>query len=532
MFGLGFTKNLFNTHRLLESAITFLLFSTITQFCPQSAFSVTTKEEQVFTKHLAKEKVVSITYAGGSIPYGAALLDKGDYGEWQILKLEKDKVTLVKSGRVKRGSIPLTFLGFITGDAHALISVGETKDGLSLVDIEIYDLVENPGQKLFELKDVVEPGMEVVTPTSLLVWQKDPFYLNRNSFPLKYNYFTITFFPETGEYKFGHHLHKITSVPDDDGAILNNRAVQLYLQGELKSALSKLEDASLIASGERITIGQNIRFLEAEIEALKRQGESSTERNLEEPSQNPNGAGTTPAIPPLQPFNRSKLYYLLGDYDAAVMQLDLGTGKYLPDSLALLGLSYARKKDYPNLQRVTRVLINKHYPFLNDYFEEVCKIFFYNRDLKALQAYLEVLEKANPLSPTLNYLKAAVLVDSGRLAFAKELLLKYIERADNTGSDLALVKEYLFEIASVTGDYQLAERMKREVINSVKYDLRPLAYLYGFDGTIHTEIVKVPQNVGTRFEGNFEKLEIFAPVSPETPQPPLGGQDTGQQNKD
>ncbi len=484
------------------------------------AGNATTPEEQaLFQKSVSNEKVVVSAFAGGFYSFAGFLLDMGEYGEWRLLKLEKEKVVEVKSGRIKKDSIPLTGLSFVGDGSHALITVGERRQNRIFVDISIYSLGVNPGEKIFRLTKVLEPRIEQLSEYTLLLWQKDQSYYNLVSLPYKYNYYLITFDPTTGTYSFGFHLRKIPFNPEDEGVILNNRAVQLFLQGELKSAQQKLEEANMVANIFRNIINENMRYISAEIEAIKQsqKGTYSYNPSLENGPDNSNSPSVNQ---PLPSYDNSKLYYILGDYDTALMQLGGDRGKYQPDSLALLGLIYARKKEYANMQRVTRVLLEKRYPAMKEYYEELSKILFYNRDMEVLKAHLKVLEKADPLSPTLNYLKAAVLVDGKRLAFAKELLEKYINRADDGTRDLSIVKEYLYEIAKVMGDNTLAQKMFREVIDGDKVDLRYTAYVATFDGIIHTEIIQVPANVGTRFEGPFEKIEIIPPEIPETPQTP------------
>ncbi len=480
------------------------------------AGAVTAEQESAFRKSIGGKSVALEVFAVGSLPYAGYIVDSGDHGEWRLLRLENGNVATVKSGRMKKDNIPLSLITFVTGDAHALVSIGERKREDIFVDMRIYDMTENPGQELFFIEKVVNPRVEIVSPTSLLLWQKDDSYFNRVIPPYKYNYYLITYNPTTGNYTFSFSLRKVPTIPDDEGVALNNRAVQLFLQGDLIGAKEKLEEAGLLAQTFRNVISENFRYLNAEIQAL--------EEVLRTPSAgsggtvgNPSASGDEISNPIEYPIDRSKLYFLMGDYDTALMQLDTGTSRYTPDSLALLGIIYGRKKDYANMQKVTRILTEKKYPALLEYYEEVCQTLFNNRDMGVLKAYLKVLEKVDPLSPILNYLKAGVLVEGGRLAFAKEMLRSYLLKADDGNRDLSLVKEYLYELARLTGDAELADRMYREVVKGEKYNLRALAYLATFDGTPHSQIVKVPSGTGTRFEGEFEPLELFAPVTPETP---------------
>ena len=506
---------------IVLSAVAFLTASTV--LFPNRALAVLESQKHIFLKALEKEKVVRMSFAAGSQPFAGAILNHDSYGEWRLLRLDKDKVSLVASGRFKPEAIPLSFITFVTGDANALISIAEKQNGKVVADLYIYDMSIAPGQKLFELKRVVEPSIEEYSATQILLWQKDNSYFNSVAPPYKYNYYAISYDPMLNTYRLSFHLRKIEPTMEDEGLILNNRAIQLYREGNLKSAEEKLEEAVLLASAFRNTVMENHRLVKAEIDTLLGAGRfrepatASGSANLNSNSQaNPSSANSADII------DRSKMFYLVGDYERVVMQLEsAGSGGYKPDSLALLGLAYARMKDYANLQRVTKVLVERKYPALKEYYEEVSKILFYNRDMPALKAYLKVLESTDPLSPTLAYLKSAVLAEAGRLPFAKELLANYLSRVSDENRDLSLVREYLYEIATILGDTQLADRMLRDIVNADEVNLTALAYLSSFNGTLHTEQVKVPKTAGLRIEAPKQPLELFHNIGGEPPsQPP------------
>jgi len=482
-------------------------------------------QKQIFLKALEKERLARMSFAAGSQPFAGAILNHDSYGEWRLLRLDEDKVSLVASGRFKPEAVPFSFITFITGGANALISIAEKQNGKVVADLYIYDMATAPGQKLFELKRVVEPSIEEYSATQILLWQKDNSYFNSIAPPYKYNYFAITYDPMLNTYKFSFHLRKIEPTMDDEGLILNNRAIQLYYEGNLKSAEEKLEEAVLLASAFRTTVMENHRLVKAEIDTIlgaERSGEPVA-APAGSPTPTSDSQPGSPSTNHSEVIDRSKMFYLVGDYERVVMQLEsAGSGGYKPDSLALLGLAYARLKDYANLQRVTKVLVERRYPALKQYYEEVSKILFYNRDMPALKAYLKVLEATDPLSPTLAYLKSAVLAEAGRLPFAKELLANYLSRVSDEERDLSLVREYLYEIARILGDTQLADRMFQDIVNADRVNLTALAYLSSFNGTLHTEQVKVPKTAGLRIEAPKQPLELFNPIGGEQPpnQPP------------
>jgi hypothetical protein len=260
----------------------------------------------------------------------------------------------------------------------------------------------------------------------------------------------------------------------------------------MKAAVTKLEDALMVGQVDRGIIAQNRRLLARE------QGMLENRQTGEEPG----GIGAV--------FDSVKLNYLLGEYDLVLMTLESGRQKWSRgDRVALYGLCYARKRDYAELQRMSKVLIDGDYEHLTEYFEEVARILFYNRDLGVLQAYMKTLESRDSLNPTLAYLKAALLADAGRLEFAELVLDNYLSRVSDEERRLGECEEYLCEIATVLGHLDVESRTRNRLVRQVIWDLSDMAYLANFSGFLHTDIVKLTRNTGPRIIVPETPLEKF-----------------------
>jgi hypothetical protein len=192
------------------------------------------------------------------------------------------------------------------------------------------------------------------------------------------------------------------------------------------------------------------------------------------------------------------------------MSLESGERKWSRGNrVAFYGLCYARKREYTEMQQMTKVLIDGGYEHLGEYFEEVARILFYNRDLGVLKAYLDSLERRDPLNPTLAYLKAAVLADAGRLEFAELLLDDYLSRVSDEDLYLGECEEYLCEISSILGHLDVESRTRRRLMRQIVWDLSDMAFLANFNGFLHTDVVKVSTGVGTRITVPEEPLDKF-----------------------
>jgi|GEM_PF-2443607 len=470
-----------------------------------------TEEDQArFRDFLRKDAVARWEFAAGRLPFAGAVVSYDSHGEWMLLRLVDGKVQEVKTGKLTREQIPRSTVEFIVGGAHALVQVGERVGNDEVFDLAIYDMVNEPGNQLFEMRHICNLSMDLAGPAEILLWQKDLSFFNRQLPPFKYNYFAIVYDEQLGSYTFDFHLRPVP-FSDDAGVMLNNRAVQMYREGDLKGALAKFDDAALIAGAFQSVISRNRLMVQRELEVL-------AERPAPGVIPGPAGEGGEETTVPAGIFDQIKLYYLQGEYDLAVMSIGEGGARYRPDDLAIMGLAFARKKDYSELQRITRVLVGERYPGLVLYYEEVSRIAFYNRDLEQVKAHLKVIEKLAPLSPTLAFLKAAVLADSGRYAFAQSMLETYLSHVSDEEYELSEVREFLYEMAMLNGNNPLASRIFQRLMDGPKRDLRAAAYLLNFTGKPHTEIVKVSPTIAGGIElPEGARLEHISTVEPGIP---------------
>ena len=474
------------------------------------AQAATEEQRAKFRDYYRKETVVRWEFAPGRLPFAAAVLTNDSFGEWVLLRLEKGNVQEVRRGKLTREQIPRSTVEFIMGGAHALVQVGERRGNDEVFDLVIYDMVNQPGNRLFEMSRVYNLSMDMVGPAELLLWQKHASYFNRLLPPFKYNYFCIVYDEQLGRYTFDFHLRRVPFT-SDQGVLLNNRAVQMYCEGDLKGALAKFNDAALIAETYQSVISRNRRLVQREMEVL-------AQRPAPGVTLGDGGDVADQDSLPGAVFDETKLRYLQGEYDLAVMSFGSSGAHYRPDDLAIMGMAFARKKDYAELQRITRVLVENRYAGLTPYYEEVSRILFYNRDMSQLRAYLKVLERVEPLSPTLNFLKAAVLADGGRYAFAQRMLDTYLSHVSDERYELSEVREFLYEMAMLNGDEATASRVFERLMRAPKRDLRAIAYLLNFTGKPHTERVQVSPNLGKGIEvPTGARLKQFLPVAPGSP---------------
>lgn len=493
-----------------------LLFGLAALQASIQAQAATEEQRAKFRNYYDSETVVRWEFAPARLPFAGAILSHNSFGEWVLLRLEKGDVEVVKSGKLKPEQIQRSAVDFIAGGGHALVQIAERTGNDEVMDLFIYDMVNQPGNELFKMVRIYNPGIDLVGPTEVLLWQKSPWYYNRLLPPFKYNYFSISYDSQAGRYTFGF-LVRMILAGDDQGVLLNNRAVQIYCEGDLKGALTKLDDAALITRSYQAEIMRNQRFVKRETEVLAEKPAPGADLGLSDGGEE----GTTIPMPA---FDNTKLLYLLGDYDMVTMSIGGSGARYRPDDLAYMGMAYARKQNYAELQRITRVLTENRYRGLTAYYENVSEIMFYNRDLAQLRAYLKVLEEREPLSPTLNFLKAAVLAEGGRYAFAQSMLEAYLSHVSDDQYDLSGVREYLYEMAMMNGDTATASRTYKRLMQAPKRDLRAIAYLLNFTGRPRTEMIRVSPGIGERIEvPEGARLERFAPVgSGAPPQIPPG----------
>ena len=458
-----------------------------------TAWSVMPEDEAAFKTHLSGQKVVQWAFAPSDLQVAAAIVDYGTYGEYCIYGRKGGEITAMVTGKLRPEQIQGSRCHFIMGGAHLLVVLREDFANASLSSLLIHDLTsDDPSRRIFSIPRVYDLRYELLSLTELILWQKDRAFYNQGVPPYKYNYFLVSYDKTQNRYTFDFHLRNIVAAQDEDGVMLNNRAIQLYRQGNLKSAKTKLEDALMVGQVERGIIAQNRRLL-------------AREQGMLENRQTGEGADGVGAA-----FDSVKLSYLLGEYDLALMTLESGRQRWSRGNrIALYGLCYARKRDYAELQRMSKVLIDGDYEYLTEYFEEVARILFYNRDLGVLQAYMKSLESRDSLNPTLAYLKAALLADAGRLEFAELVLDNYLSRVSDEDYYLGECEEYLCEIASILGHLDVESRTRNRLVQQVIWDLGDMANLANFSGFLHTDEVKLKRNTGPRIIVPEDPLEKF-----------------------
>lgn len=447
---------------------------------PAAAGAVMPDKQQPYRDALKGENVKGMVFAPGDIPFAAAILDMGTYGEYRVLAKFGKEIRVTVKGTLTPEQIEDSRVYFIAGGAHVFVVLREPYKDSTLSTIRVYNPALESGNLLLEFSDIHGLYFEPVSATEMILWQLDDVFYNSGPLPHKFNYFLLYYSPQSQQYHLDFHVRRIDVPGVEEGTALNNRAVQLYLEGDIRGALAKLDDAAMVGQLHRGRIAQNARFIQQEADMLRNQ------------------RGVTGG--PSRRFDPVKLDYLLGEYDLVIVTLVSGSRRITAGQTALLGLAYARKREYEGLKKASKMLADTGYEQLTGYLEEVSRIVFYDRNLSVLRVYLRELEARDPDNPTLAYLKAAVLADGGNLELAARLLEHYLAQADPDDPRLWECREFLYELASLIGDLQLRDRMEARLFKDVKYDLTAIARYVNFNtfGRLHTEVVKVPSHFGTR----------------------------------
>jgi hypothetical protein len=456
----------------------------------ENGWCVLPNKEQAF-RDLFKKETVKWAFAPGDMPYAAAIVDYGGYGEFKVYSQKGKDIAVVAFGKMKPEQIANSACFFVMGGAHAVIALSEPFKDSTLTSLLVFNLAgPDPAAPVFSMQPVYDLRFEMASTDQLILWQKDRVFYNGGTPPFKFNYFLLTYDAALNRYTFDFLLRTLPAVQGDEGVVLNNSAVQLFRNGDVKGAAAKLESATLVANAGRGVIIDNRRYLERVRNVLlARQGAS-----YEQP-----GAG----------FDDIKLSYLLGEFNQVLLSMQSGANARRGDRVALYGLCFAQVRDYDNLRKITKILTDTKYEKLADYLAEVSRIIFFHRDMEMLRAYLTALEEAGPGHPALAFLKAAVLADSGRLELAEQFLITFLARTRLDDSELGECREYLYEIASILGDLEVVNTMMARLTRETVWDMRDITYFVNYSGFLHTDLVKLGLGMGARLKAPEQPLETL-----------------------
>jgi hypothetical protein len=469
-----------------------LAAAVFTMFSP-AGWCVLPNQEKAYKDLHAKEKAVW-TFSPGEMTFAAAMLDYGNYGEFRIYGKIGKAIQLMVKGKMKKEQIRDSSCFFVFGGAHAVVTLREPFEDTNLTAMLVFNLVSpDANVPVFSIQPVYDMHYEVASTDQLILWQKDSAFYNRSTPPYKYNYFLLTYDSAINRYTFDFLLRGLIApgADVDEGVILNNLAVQSYRVGDLKTAAKKLEDAMLVANLGRGVIMDNRRYVQHEQDALATRQQASLDQ-------------------PATAFDDLKMSFLQGEYNLVLMSMQQGGAQSRRgDRIALYGLSYAHNRDYAGLQRITKLLKDAKYENFTDYLGEVSRVLFFNRDLDLLKAYLKSLESEDPKNPTLAYLKAAVLADSGRTELATQYLLNYLSKSALEERYLGECREYLYELASSVGDLDTAGKALARLTTETVWDMRNAAFLINFNGILHTDLIKPQGAMGSRLKAPKNPLDTL-----------------------
>lgn len=487
---LSYNKDMWSLQRALVALA--LAAAVFTMFSP-AGWCVLPNQEKVYKELHAKDKAVW-TFSPGEMTFAAAILDLGGYGEFRIYGKVGKEIALIAKGKMKKEQIRDSSCFFVFGGAHAVVALREPFEDTNLTSMLVFNLAgADANVPVFSIQPVYDMHYEVASTDQMILWQKDTAFYNRSTPPYKYNYFLLTYDGALNRYTFDFLLRGlITPGTDiDEGVILNNIAVQHYRVGDLKTAAKKLEDAMLVANLGRGVVMDNRRYVQREQVALATRQQASLDQ-------------------PATAFDDLKMNFLLGEYNLVLMSLQQGgVQSRRGDRIALYGLSFAHNRDYEGLQKITKLLKDTKYEKFTDYLGEVARVLFFNRDLDLLKAYLKSLEGEDPKNPTLAYLKAAVLADSGRTELATQYLLNYLSKSALDERYLGECREYLYELASSVGDLDTAGKALARLTTETVWDMRNAAFLINFNGVLHTDLIKPQGAMGSRLKAPKSKLDTL-----------------------
>ncbi|RLC67283.1 MAG: hypothetical protein DRI48_02740, partial [Chloroflexi bacterium] len=258
------------------------------------ALAVEPEDEAAFREHLRGEKVVQWAFAPTGVKLAAVIVDHGTYGEYCVYGRKGEKINKLVSGKLRAEQISDSRCHFIMGGMHVLVVMREKFQDSSLSSLVIHDMTsDDPARHIFSIPRVYDLRYEPLSPSELMFWQKDRAFYNQGIPPYKYNYFLVAYDTTQNRYTFDFHLRSVVAGSEEEGITLNNGADQSYRQGNLKSAMRKLEEALMVGRVHRGIISQNRRLLAREQELMRNRQTGG----------NPDGAGTA--------FGRVKLNYLL-----------------------------------------------------------------------------------------------------------------------------------------------------------------------------------------------------------------------------
>jgi hypothetical protein len=406
---------------------------------------------------------------------------------------------LTTSGLTKRQ--PFTFL--LTGK-HLLTypTVRET-DAMGRAhergDLSVYDLTAEGGPRLlFSLPDVVDLGFQPAGAMSNdnLLRQPSRHFLNSlGVLPVKYDYYRLSYDPKIGQYRLFHHLTTLDGSDKDEAANNNNRAVAAYYAGYMMDATRYLEKATQLAEVGQNTMYHNQDYIKSEIDDLAAQGR---------------------LMPELK-YDDALLAYWQGDFNLVLRLLNQRLGdslaQYSDEEAALLGIALAGQRRWPEADKVTAALAQRHPAFIGDYAYELVKVAEYQQLPQVVTIQLRNLQGLDPGHPGLTAALSRVLLRNGQVPQAESMLVHYLNSNNSAAREMLPVRFQLYGIYSAGGDTAAMARLSQEALNSHSGSLRGFVDLADYLD-LHGAFRDIPLEERERLKAPTKPLDTLTFSSP------------------
>lgn len=388
---------------------------------------------------------------------------------------------------------PFTFL--LIG-AHALVYVTHDQQAVGgerqrVGDLVVYELISATApNKLFEIKDVADLQFQAgsAKSTDNLLWQSAPHFLNGNGLlPVKYNYCRLSYDAENNEYHLFQHLTALPDAATVEAANLNNRAIVHYRQGNLLGASELLTRADGIASADQSVITRNHALITSEIEDLGDQGRMFAD----------------------QPADEALQYYWQGDYAGVLRVMEARSHYGLTDlDYAMVGLSLARLKRWPEVDRITVELERVGAPFLADYLWELTKIAYAHGFYDVAATRLLALEAIDARHPGHAVGHSRLLRVMGEMQPGEQVLARYLLDPANQTRDLSEPRLELYNLYYKHADVSRCDQLMQDALRGPVTNL--LAYVRLLDYVdLSSALTDVPLDDTGRIPAPEHPLETF-----------------------
>jgi hypothetical protein len=478
---------------------------------PALALSMENKQKlQQAIADLAGEKNQNLRvqpdYAAISGPEMAVVLLKREGGsdELRVLRVTGD------GGVATWFTLPMTTAGLsgqkpfllLMGGRHLLTySTIERTDAMGLAhevgDLAVYDLTAAGGpHSVFALDNIEDLRYQTTDDkayTSLLRQPSQHFLNHSGKLPIKFDYYLLGFDPDLGQYTLSHHLQLVTGARTDEAVNLNNRALAHYYSGRLLEASRDLERATQESESGQSMMLRNQSFVKGEIDDLSNQVRKAPQAEGDE----------------------ALMDFWQGDFAAALRLLEgRQRGGLSAAELALLGLSLANQRRWPEADKVTAALGGHKYASIGDYLYELTKIAEYQGVSPAFAVQIKALEHFDPGHPGLYAAMSRVLRHANKPLDAEALVLQALGRARATNRDTLPLELELYDLAGQGNDSATQDELCRKALQSHGGNLHRFVALADYLDFTNVYVEVEPAERNDRIKAPKERLDYVGEAPP------------------